>query len=152
MKLSKIEKITNRTLVIKEGNYEWVDPKIEVKFELPSVHLLQELSEKVFNKLGESDTNSHLVYLSLPILTDIEVDKDMDYFNKAIEKENYAAIMIFKGVLEQIKGIFEHCFQITYTKVVDERFKEQLKEKLSEILPEKKADSVPTDKNVEEAK
>jgi hypothetical protein len=107
------------------------------------------LAEKAFAKLEENDTNSHLVYKCLPLLTDIEVDKDVEWFDEQLKSENYAGTMIFKGVLEQIKKIMEHCFQITYTKVEDERFKEQLEEKLNEILPKKKADSVTIDEIVE---
>lgn len=150
MKLSEIEKMTSRTLIIEEGNHEWIDPKIEIKFQLPSIQLLQELSEKVFLKLEESATNAHLVYRCLPVLTDIEVDKDEQWFVDKIKNENYAAVMILKAVLEQTKKIMLHCVQIANIKAEDERFKEQFKEKLSEILPEKKADFVPIEETVEE--
>lgn len=101
-------------------------------------------------KLKESDTNSHLVYLCLPVLTDIEVDKDMDWFDKKIEQENYAAVMILKGVLEQIQKIMVHCFQITYLQQENQRFKDEFMGKFNEELAKKKTDSVTTDGTIEE--
>lgn len=101
MKLSKIENMNNRTLVIKAGKQQWIEPQIKINFKLPSVQLLEELNNKVFTKLKDTDTNLHMVYVILPILTDIEIDKDEEWFDQQFKDGNYGAIMIFKAVLEQ---------------------------------------------------
>lgn len=102
MKLSEIEKITGSRLIIGGGEQEWIEPSIEINFKLPSEKMTRELGD-IYYKLRE-DTNLHMVYITLPILTDIEIDKDEEWFKQQHEGCNYVAVVIFNAVMKKIQA------------------------------------------------
>lgn len=138
MKLSEIEKINSRQLVIKEGKQQWIESELNIQFKLPSMKLLEEMNEKVFSQLKDTDTNLQFVYKALPVLTDIEIDKDEEWFGKQLDEENYGAVMIFKAVLNQAQENLDHVSEVIELAEQDIKLKEDAL-KITEKIKDKQA-------------
>jgi endonuclease V-like protein UPF0215 family len=114
VKLSNIEKIKSKNLEMKEKVQEGRKPVIKIIYKDPSMELLHRLYKlKDFNKIRK-------VYEALPIITDIEVDRDIEWFQEQIESDNHAAIVILDDVLEEIKFTFDYCTRAIQTAREDE--------------------------------
>ncbi|WP_010236315.1 hypothetical protein [Clostridium arbusti] len=120
MKLSNIEKIKSKNLEMKEKVQEGRKPVIKITYKDPSMLLLHRLYRlKDFNKIRK-------VYEALPIITDIEVDRDIEWFQKQIERDNHAAIVILNDVLEEIKDTEDYCTRAIQTAREDEFYDDLL--------------------------
>jgi hypothetical protein len=108
MKLSEIEKISDIISLKKQKEEYRGKAEIQVNYKLPSIKLMDKIRQEVLNKLKDEDTDLKLIYTALPLLTDIEVDKDIKWFKEKLREQNYAAIIIYTFAFKQIQRIANH--------------------------------------------
>jgi hypothetical protein len=136
LKLSDIEKVVQRKIIIVDGKPQWVRHSLngELIFNELTDDLIAELNNEVIQGLVGGETEEEVAFLMLPYLVNVENDIPLDRFRKLMESKNAIILMLFEGIMESIEEIFN------YSKVRERS--EELKSKLPQVPEETIEDKI----------
>lgn len=110
MKLSEIVRVKlGKVITIKNGEISVIETQIngDINFYVPSYDSINELKDILVNEDNtmKDISNEEFVYRAIPILTDLEVDVELDEFVDALESPNKYLATLFSQVGSQIAGL-----------------------------------------------
>jgi hypothetical protein len=128
IKLSEIEKLTERKLIIEDGKPFWQERVLRgtINFKPMSIELGDSLKNNAVSKFTKDTTDNEAAYILIPLLTDIEDDIDFERFEKIIGSGNVVAITLLDGVLDMFEEIINYSNELEKIQNKSKRINEKL--------------------------
>lgn len=108
-KINKKITFNNGEVKVEKNNLE----NKEVNFKELNILLLKELQDKILSKITGTTNNVEVLFLTLPYLTDLEIDISFEEFEKMVQLPSKEFCQLCEAIIDEINLIIETSKSIT---------------------------------------
>jgi hypothetical protein len=110
MKVSEFKININKKMTFKNGEVE-VEKTVledkEVNFKELNMELMKKMFNEIMSKITDDTTENEILFLTLPYLTDIEIDIPFEEFDKMVELPSKEFCMLCDSLIDEIGLIID---------------------------------------------